>query len=277
MRKLGWVAAFLAVFIFGAAVGAGMSYHHSYRSYMGLEADTAAGHLLTDLAVARHLRLGEPETAMRSLDEKIDGEIVFVAQPPPGIPQTALARRALTAAKTYRERFPSGSPHAAQVALALQGIQVEPREAHLGMLTKVGDAAPAFAVKTINGTRFDLARARGKVVVLNLFSPTCGACLQELPHLEREIWAKYKGREIAMVAIARDCTPEEIRAIPQAEALSFLIATDPDRAVFRKYAEQYVPQTYVIDPAGKIAYQCTGFYPGDTAEMAKVIENLLRE
>jgi len=275
MRKIGRVAAFLAVFVLGAAVGAGVAYYHAYGAYMGMGVDGAAGHLLTDLGLARQLRLGEPEAALTRLDQQIDSEITAVAQPPPGVAQTALGKRALVKAKTYRDRFPSESSAAAEVNKALQGIQAEPRRGHAGTLTKPGDAAPTFAVTTIDGARFDLAKVRGKVVVLNLFSTTCGPCLQELPHLEREIWAKYTARGVVMIAIGRRATAEEMRAVVREKGVTFPVAADPDGAVYGKYAEEYVPQTYVIDPAGKIAYQCTGFYPGDTAEMAQAIDELL--
>lgn len=226
---------------------------------------------MSDLGLADSLQLGDTQEALRLLDDRIDSGITYVAHPVPYMPESALAARALSRAKTYRERHPSESRMVADVADALQDVEADRRDAQPGMLTKVGDDAPAFAVTTLDGAPFDLREQRGKVVVLNFLSPTCGPCLRELPYLERDIWEKYKDDGVAMIAVARDGTAEEISAIRADKALSFPMAVDGGNAAYAMYAEEYIPQTYVIDPAGKIAYQCAGFVAGDTERMAEVI------
>ena len=263
------------MFLIGGLVGAGFASYKYFRLVFGQGIETAAGNLMADVAIAGQLRLGEPDEALERLEQRIDSEILSVANPPPHVPESALADRALRRARTYRERYPSASQMAPQVATALQGVEAEPRDAHPGTLTRVGDEAPAFAVTTLDGAPFDLAALRGQVVVLNFLSPACGPCLQELPHLEREIWAEYRGRGVAMIAVSRDGTAAEARAIRDEKGLTFAMAIEGGEAAYGKYAEKYVPQTYVIDPAGKIAYQCTGFGPGDTEQMVEVIEQEL--
>jgi len=275
MKKFGRVVAFVAVFLVGALLGTGFASYQWGKVVFGRAGETEAINLMADLAIAGQLRLGEAEGALERLEERIDRQIVFVAEPPPHVPKSAVVDRALRRAKTYRERYPSASQMAPEVATALQSVEAEPRDAHPGTLTRVGDEAPAFAVTTLDGTPLDLAALRGQVVVLNFLSPACGPCLQELPHLEREIWAKYKGRGVAMVAVSRDGTAAEARAIREGKGLTFAMATQGGEAAYRKYAKMGVPQTYIIDSAGKIAYQCTGFAAGDTEQMVEVIEQNL--
>src|SRR5436305_2082264 len=59
-------------------------------------------------------------------------------------------------------------------------------------LTKVGQQAPEINWVTLDGQRCDNKSFHGKVVLINFFATWCGPCLQEMPHLQKEAWEKFK-------------------------------------------------------------------------------------
>ena len=94
---------------------------------------------------------------------------------------------------------------------------------------KVGDEAPLFAVTTLDGAKFSLQEQRGKVVLVNFFATWCGPCLQEMPHLEKAVWQKYRGAKFAMIALGREHSNDEVRPFQKKTGFTFPMAGDVKR------------------------------------------------
>jgi len=56
---------------------------------------------------------------------------------------------------------------------------------------KTGQAIPDFAIKSEEGM-VRSSDLKGKVVLINFFATWCKPCMLELPHLQKEVWEKYK-------------------------------------------------------------------------------------
>lgn len=138
-------------------------------------------------------------------------------------------------------------------------------------LTKVGQVAPQFIVEQIDGTKFDLARHRGSVVVLNFFATWCGPCVQELPVLEKEVWKQFEKSGVKVLVVGREETTGKIKPFREKHKLTMPFAPDPDRKIYSLYATQLIPRTYVIDKAGRIAHQSMGYTPEDFKQVIDAV------
>ena len=61
-----------------------------------------------------------------------------------------------------------------------------------GYKLKVGDKAPNFELQTSDGDKIMLDELKGKVVMLQFTATWCRVCIEEMPHIESEIWNKLK-------------------------------------------------------------------------------------
>jgi peroxiredoxin len=142
-------------------------------------------------------------------------------------------------------------------------------------LVEVGQIAPDFTVKTLDGGTFRLSANRGKVVLVNWFATWCGPCIKEMPHLQKEVWERFRGEDFAMVSIAREETLQVVQPFVAKHKATWPFALDPEREAFASYAEAFIPRNYVIDRDGKVLFQSQGYEPEEFAEMVRVIAKAL--
>jgi peroxiredoxin len=141
-------------------------------------------------------------------------------------------------------------------------------------LVSVGEQAPNFTIKTIDGGEFELKDLRGKVVLLNFFATWCGPCLTELPHLELDVWQKFKDQDFMLISIGREHTKRELLKFTDTVTFTFPIAYDPTREIYGQYATKYIPRNVVIDQTGRIVYQSVGYSEEEFGRMVGVVRKL---
>jgi peroxiredoxin len=144
-------------------------------------------------------------------------------------------------------------------------------------LTTVGRQAPEISWITLDGQKWDNKSFHGKVVVINFFATWCGPCLQEMPHLQKEVWDKFKGKNFVMIAIGREHKVAELKEFQKKRELTLPMAADPERKIFARFATDQIPRDYVIGADGKIAYQSNGFTEPEFKKMLGVIEKELKK
>jgi peroxiredoxin len=144
-------------------------------------------------------------------------------------------------------------------------------------LVKVGDAAPAFSITTIDGSEFSTGKLKGKVILLNFFATWCGPCLAELPHLEAEVWQKFRDRGLKLVLIGREHNTDDLVKFKAEQKLTMPFAADPKREVYAKYANEGIPRNVLIGIDGKVKFQSVSYDAAEFAQMEKAIESELAQ
>jgi peroxiredoxin len=145
-------------------------------------------------------------------------------------------------------------------------------------IVKEGDTIPSFDFTLVNENVIKSSELKGKVVLISFFATWCGPCMQELPHLQQEVWDKYKDRgDFKMFVVGREHSKEELVSFIQKKGFSMPFVADPKREVYGAFAKQYIPRLYLIDRNGVVVKMSIGFDENEFAETLKKVEVLLQK
>jgi cytochrome c biogenesis protein CcmG/thiol:disulfide interchange protein DsbE len=118
----------------------------------------------------------------------------------------------------------------------------------------VGQPAPTFTLTTFDGEQISLDGLAGKVVLVNFWASWCKPCEQEAADLE-SAWRYYQPRG-DVVFLGIDWTDTESAAMEYLEKFDITYPNGPDLGtrISQRYRTTGVPETYVIDKNGLLAY-----------------------
>ena len=102
-------------------------------------------------------------------------------------------------------------------------------------------------------------------------------CRLETPHLEKEVWQRFKGDSLVLIGIDRDEPLDVVKKFKKEMGVTYPMALDPGANHFAKFAlkESGVTRNIVIDKDGKIVFLTRLFEEKEFKEMIVVIEKLL--
>jgi cytochrome c biogenesis protein CcmG, thiol:disulfide interchange protein DsbE len=111
--------------------------------------------------------------------------------------------------------------------------------------------APPIVFTTFENEVIDLAELRGQGVVVNFWASWCDPCREEAPLLEAT-WQREKDNGIVFLGL--DYLDQEPAALGFLKEFGITYPNGPDlrSEAARRYGIKGVPETYFIDPEGRI-------------------------
>ena len=152
---------------------------------------------------------------------------------------------------------------------------VEPDER--GYIVKVGDESPDFKMQLIDGKTITKKDLIGKVAVLQFTASWCSVCRKEMPHLEKEVWQKFKVNDFILIGVDRDEPLDVVQEFTKEIKVTYPMALDPGADIFALFAarEAGVTRNIVIDQTGKIVFLTRLFDEKEFKAMIAKIDALL--
>jgi peroxiredoxin len=157
--------------------------------------------------------------------------------------------------KAYRgkkigSRLPVRYGRAGSIRATTLMLTKRPGLTKLLRLLLVGEKAPVFRAKTVDGKTVSSATLRGNVVLIEFWATWCKSCVISLKKIAK-MYPSLKPKGFRVVALARNKLAE---VKPKARKLNlpFVVGADPNARIARKFHFAKVPSLVLIDRKGTI-------------------------
>lgn len=147
-----------------------------------------------------------------------------------------------------------------------------------GFIVKLGDLAPDFDIIFSDGKpSMKLSALKGKVVLLQFTASWCGVCVKEMPHIEKEIWNKFKNKGLHVFGIDRKENKEKVLKFAKKTKVTYPLLMDEEGKIFELFAAQNagVTRNILVDRDGKIVFMTRLFVKQEFNQLIQKIEEIL--
>ena len=140
----------------------------------------------------------------------------------------------------------------------------------------LGQPAPDFVLRGLDGRNLRLSEFRGQVVLVNFWARSDGDSRQQMPALDR-INITYQRAGLVVLGVSVDEDLRRAKEFAAAMSVSYPILFDTGTAIGKDYFLQKMPMTILVDRSGIVRYAAVGFRRGDERVYLDQIRQLLRE
>ena len=156
-----------------------------------------------------------------------------------------------------RRLFVAGAvvlPAIAVLALLTYGFRTDMRYIPSPL---IGKPAPLFTLTLFDGSVLRLVDLPGKVVFVNFWASWCVPCREEAPALEAAS-RTYRPQDVVFVGINIQDKAPDARAFLDEFGITYPNGIDHGSKIAVDYGVYGIPETFIIDRAGRIAYKQIG-------------------
>ena len=137
---------------------------------------------------------------------------------------------------------------------------------------------PKFDLHDLHGNVHSSSEWAGKLIVLNLWTKTCGPCLEEMPAFAQLAKVLQSRKDVVVAAVSTDDEPREVEDTLKSilrEPPVFQTLIDPDSTVVRgKFGTDLFPETWIIDKKGVVRARFDGARDWSDAAVVEVIDEI---
>jgi len=131
-----------------------------------------------------------------------------------------------------------------------------------------------WSMVDINGNKFNLSDAKGKVVFINVWATWCPPCVGEMP-LIQSFYDKFKNNSDVVFLLISDENIPKIKQFMDKRDFSFPVFSSktPRADIFRNKS---IPVSFLISKEGKLVMKHTGTADWSGKKMEEIVNDLLR-
>jgi cytochrome c biogenesis protein CcmG/thiol:disulfide interchange protein DsbE len=136
-----------------------------------------------------------------------------------------------------------------------------------GPAPTVGEQAPDFTAKTLDGTTVSLSSFKGHPVWLTFGASWCQPCRAENPDIQAA-YVRHKANGVVVLAIFRAEPASDARAYAKRTGLTYTKVSDPNDRVSSIYRILGIPSHFFVDSSGVLRSLKTGSLGSDAMDAA---------
>jgi DsbE subfamily thiol:disulfide oxidoreductase len=120
-----------------------------------------------------------------------------------------------------------------------------------------GEPVPEFDLELLDGSSLRWSDLQGQVVVLNFWASWCAPCRREASDLQA-VWEAYRDQGVLLVGITYRDAQDASRTFVDEHGITYPNGVDEMGRISDAYGVTAVPETYVIDRQGQLAWSQIG-------------------
>ncbi len=135
------------------------------------------------------------------------------------------------------------------------------------------NSAPNFKLKTHEGKTVELAKLKGKVVIVNFWATWCPPCRREIPGF-LDVYKQYKGKGLEIVGVALDEDGwSVVKPYVDQARMDYPVVVGDGNLANAYGGIESIPTTFVIDKKGNVARKHIGYM--SKADFENIVKSLL--
>ena len=165
----------------------------------------------------------------------------------------------------------------AVILISLVGFSQE--KSNRGYKVKVGEQVPQLEFSLLDGTEVSTINLKNKVTVLQFTASWCGVCIKEMPHLESEVWQRFKNNDFLLIGVDLKEDLEKVNKLIKKTKVTYPFTIDKDGSMFEAFTlpKAGVTRNIVLDKNGKIIFLSRLYDVKEFQEMIEVIDAELKK
>ncbi len=135
---------------------------------------------------------------------------------------------------------------------------------------------PTTTIKQLNGrpVKFNKIFKKGRVTLVSFWATWCVPCKAEIKNIKNQLpdWKKQADFDFVTISIDDSRAAAMVKAYTKSQGWTWPVYLDQNSDLKRSLNFQNVPFTMIVDKAGKVVYQHTGYEEGGENEVFEVVK-----
>lgn len=163
--------------------------------------------------------------------------------------------------------------------LCLTTFAMAQNEENRGYRVNVGEMPPNLDFYTLEGKHLTNENLKGKVVVLQFTASWCSVCRKEMPHLEKEVWQRFKNDDFLLIGVDLMEEQDKVWRFIDDMQVTYPFTVDEEGELFKAFTlpNAGVTRNIVLDKTGKIVFLTRLYNEKEFGAMIEVIAKELKK